>query len=105
MMRDNRNNSVEEVVRVRTPRSGEFLGIVEQRLGFGKMRVICADKNVRVCRIPGKYRRRLWVKAGYVVLVKPWETQSDIRGDIIFKYRPAQVKWLRSRGFLKGLEE
>ena len=34
----------------------------------------------------------------------PWEVQSDERGDVLFKYNPTQVSWLRKRGFLKPFE-
>jgi len=54
-----------------------------------------------VCRIPGRFKRRVWVKPGNVVLLKPWDVQADERGDIIWRYSPAQVNWLLRRGFLK----
>jgi len=93
-----------EVIRVRTPRGNEFLGVVESRLGFGKMYIICTDKKMRICRVPGKYRRKIWVREGDVVLVEPWQFEGDKKGDIIYKYRKAQVDWLRRRGLLKELQ-
>ncbi|MFH1126588.1 MAG: translation initiation factor eIF-1A [archaeon] len=93
-----------EVVRVRTPRDNELLGMIESRLGFGKMYVICTDKKMRICRVPGKYRRKIWVREGEIVLMVPWEFEGDKKGDIIYKYRKAQVDWLRNKGLLEGLE-
>lgn len=90
--------------RVRTPRGKEVLGVVDSRLGFGKMNVICTDKKARICRVPGKYRRTIWVKDGDVVIVEPWQFEGEKKGDIIFKYRRVQVQWLKSRGFLKNIE-
>ncbi|MBU4406632.1 MAG: translation initiation factor IF-1A, partial [Candidatus Altiarchaeota archaeon] len=55
-------------MRVRTPREGQVLGEVEQLLGDRRMMVRCADKHARVCRIPGKIRRRIWIKEGDIVL-------------------------------------
>jgi translation initiation factor 1A len=49
-------------------------------------------------------KRRLWLREGDVVLVEPWEFQSDKKGDIIFKYSHAAIEWLRRKGFLKTLE-
>lgn len=89
--------------RVPTPRGKQVLGIVESRLGFGKMRVVCTDKKVRICRVPGKFKRKIWLKDGDIVLVEPWEFEGDEKGDIIVKYRPAQAGWLRSKGLLKEL--
>ncbi len=94
----------EEPIRVRTPQGNEVIGYVEQLLGFTKFRVRCSDGKVRLCRIPGKLRRSLWVRSGNYVLVRPWEVQSDERGDIVYKYNPTQVSWLRKRGYLKAFE-
>jgi translation initiation factor 1A len=97
-------DSPEAIGRVRTPRGKEVFGLVESRLGFGKSRVICSDKKVRVCRVPGKYRRQLWANEGDVVIVEPWQFEGDEKGDIIFKYRKVQIQWLKSKGFLKDLD-
>lgn len=94
-----------EVIRVRTPRGTEKLGVVEARLGFGKMHVICTDKKMRICRVPGKYRRKIWVREGDIVLVEPWQFEGERKGDIIYKYRKAQTDWLRRRGLLKELQQ
>lgn len=94
----------EEIHRTKTPKNGELLGVVESRLGFGKMRVICTDKKIRICRVPGKFRRRLWIRVGYIVLVKPWEIEGDRKGDVLYSYRNAQVEWLKNKGFLNDLE-
>lgn len=94
-----------EIIRVRMPGKGEVMGIVTQRLGYGKMYVRCSDNKVRLGRIPGRFTRRLWVRDGNIVIVKPWDVQSDKRCDIIYKYTKGQVGWLNRHGHLKDLEE
>ncbi|RLI92598.1 MAG: translation initiation factor eIF-1A [Candidatus Altiarchaeales archaeon] len=94
----------EVVQRVRIPRDGQILGEVEQLLGDRRMLVKCVDGHRRLCRIPGKIRRRIWIKEGNIVLVQPWLVQSDERGDILWRYTNQQADWLRRRGYLKGLE-
>ena len=91
-------------VRVRTPRNKEVLGIIEQRVGANRMIVKCLDGKQRNCRIPGALRRRLWLRAGNTVIVEPWEFDGDTRGNVIFKYTPAQIDWLKRKGFLKDIE-
>lgn len=91
----------QEIVRVRTPRGKEVIGAVVEMLGASRFRVDCNDGKERVCRIPGKFKRRMYVKIGNVVLVRPWDVQSDERGDIIWRYTPAQVNWLINRGMFK----
>lgn len=95
----------QEHTRVRIPREGEVLGLLVQRLGGSRCKVRCLDGNERVCRIPGRLKRRLWVREGDIVLVEPWEFGGDEKGDIIYKYRPHQASWLRSNGFLDDLDD
>ena len=67
--------------------------------------VICLDGKERVCRIPGRLKRSLWVREGDTLLIQPWEFSGDDKGDVIYKYRPLQVAVLKKKGLLKGLEE
>lgn len=95
----------EEIRRIKMPRGNQTFGLLEQRLGGSRMRVRCLDGKTRICRIPGRLKRRLWIRDGDIVLVEPWELSGDERGDIIFKYRPNQARFLKNKGYLKGLEE
>lgn len=92
-----------EIARIRVPKEGEVLGIVELMLGGDKMRVRCDDGKVRICRIPGKLRKRVWIRIGDLILVQPWKAQSDERGDVVFKYTPTQANWLKRKGYVKSI--
>ncbi len=94
----------EEVLRVRTPRGKEVLGVLDQRLGASRMYVRCFDGKTRICRIPGRMKRRLWVREDDIVLVEPWE-YGEGKGDIVFKYRQVEVSWLKKNGYIKEIEE
>ena len=94
-----------EFIRVKFPRGNQIIGLVEQRLGGSRMRVRCLDAKTRICRIPGRLKRRLWIREGDVILVEPWEISGDTKGDVIYKYRPNQVKILEKRDMLKGLND
>ncbi|MBT4936227.1 translation initiation factor eIF-1A [Candidatus Woesearchaeota archaeon] len=95
-----------EFIRVRIPRGKEVLGIVKQRLGGSRMRVLCLDGRERICRIPGRLRRALWVRENDVVIIEPWELGGDAKADIIHKYRSkAEVGFLRRKGYLKSIED
>ena len=100
----NKNTSEEILGRVRTPKGREVIGILEQRVGGSRSKVRCMDGKTRICRIPGRLKRHLWVREGDTLLVEPWELGGDEKGDVIFKYRPIQVKWLQRNGFLNNLE-
>ena len=86
------------------PKGNQTLGICEQRVGGSRMKVRCMDGKPRICRIPGRLKRKLWVRENDILLIEPWELQGDEKGDVIYKYRPIQVDVLRKRGFLKELE-
>jgi translation initiation factor 1A len=90
-----------EIAKIRIPKEGEVLGIVEQMLGGDKLKVKCFDGNARICRIPGRLRKRVWIMVNDLVLIQPWKVQSEERGDVIFKYTPTQAGWLERRGYFK----
>ena len=94
-----------EISRVKLPRGRQTFGIVDQRLGASRMRVRCLDQKTRICRIPGRLKRKLWIREGDLLLVEPWEADGDEKGDIIFKYRPSQIDWIKRKGYLKQLED
>lgn len=93
-----------EISRIRIPHPPEVMGSVEQLVGGDKMKVKCDDGNERLCRIPGKLRKRVWIRTGDLVLVKPWSIQGNERGDIVFRYTQTQVGWLKRKGYVKNIE-
>ena len=94
-----------EIMRIKLPRDNQTFGILDQRLGGSRTRVRCLDGKTRICRIPGRLKRRLWVREGDIVIVEPWEYGGDEKGDIIFKYSKTQINYLKRKGYLKQLEE
>lgn len=95
-------------VRVRRPHraKGELFGIITRILSGTHLEVICEDEKLRVARIPGKFRRRRWLRSGDLVVVEPWYgLDEDAKCDLIFRYRPNQVETLRKRGLLGAMEQ
>ena len=101
----NVQEGVETIGRVRLPRGKEVMGILEQRMGASRILIKCFDGKTRNCRVPGRLKRELWLREGDIVIVEPWEYQSDERGDVIYKYSKAAVQWLKKRGYIKIEEE
>lgn len=91
----------QKVTRVKLPRGREVLGMIEQRFGGNKMMVSCLDGKSRNCRVPGRLKRKLWLRSGDVVIVEPWELDEN-KGDIIFKYRLNEIAWLRKNNYLES---
>ena len=90
----------EPQVRLRMPKNGEMLGIVLANVGSNKLQVRCQDSKMRLCRIPGKLRKRIWIRENDIIIMKPWDIQGDIRGDVVWRYSPAQSESLRRKGIL-----
>jgi len=83
------------------PSANDVLGTAVKMLGAERILVKCQDGKERLCRVRGKLKRRVWIREGDIVLVSPWDFQSDKRGDIFWRYRKNQTEWLRNKGYLK----
>jgi translation initiation factor 1A len=92
--------SEEELSDMVLPVANDVLGVAVKLLGFDRVLVKCQDGNERLCRIRGKMKRRVWIRLGDVVLVSPWDFQSDKRGDLIWRYTRSQAELLRRKGYL-----
>lgn len=90
--------------RVKLPRKGEVIGVVVQRFGGNRMEVLGTDGKKRNCRVPGRFKKFLWLRPKDTVLIAPW-VDDDTKGDIVFKYNPGAVNQLRKKGFLKDLQD
>lgn len=92
--------SEEELSEMVLPVANDVLGVAVKLLGYDRVLVKCQDGHERLCRIRGKMKRRVWIREGDIVLVSPWDFQSDKRGDIFWRYKRSQAEWLRKKGYL-----
>ncbi len=90
-----------QIIRIRLPREKEVLGAVMGLVGGSRMIVACKDGKERNCRVPGRFKNKVWVRDGDIVIVQPWEIEGDKRGDIIWRYTPLQAKMLREKGYIR----
>ncbi len=81
------------------PKQGELLGRVIKMPGGDHVIVKCTDGKLRMCRIRGKMKRRMWVRDNDVVLVTPWDFQ-DGKADIGWRYIGAHVDWLIANNYI-----
>lgn len=90
-----------EFVRVRLPRKkdNEMFGIADQLLGASRIKVMCADGKFRMGRIPGKIKKRMWIRQGDLVIVQPWEFQDD-KANIQYRYTRTQAMYLSRKKML-----
>lgn len=89
--------------RLRLPRKDEFeiFGIAIQLMGANQIKAKCIDGVERTCRIPGKLRKKVWVRTNDLIIVKVWDFQPS-KGDVVWRYLPNQTEQIRRRGLLQG---
>ncbi len=89
--------------RIRVPlpnkKINEMFAIADQILGGRRVRAVCADGDSRLARIPGKMRRRQWVREGDLIIVQPWDFQ-DSKADVRMRYTKTQSIYLSRKGVL-----
>ena len=91
----------EEVGRLPLPRRnrGEIFGIARQLLGAARIRVLCEDDVPRMGRITGKMKKKMWIREGDLLILRPWGFQEG-KADILFRYSRTQSTYLARRGLL-----
>lgn len=92
--------SESEIQNMVLPVANDVLGVAVKLLGFDRVLVKCQDGHQRLCRIRGKIKRRVWIREGDIVLVSPWDFQSESKGDVIWRYTRGQADWLRKNSYL-----
>ncbi len=91
----------EEYVRLPLPRrhQKEMFAIADRLMGGSRIQVVCEDGKGRLARIPGKMKRKARVRAGDLLIIKPWDIQNA-KADIVFRYSRTQAISLAKRHLL-----
>ena len=99
-----RKRPSEGIGRLRLPkvRNREMFAIADQLLGASKIRVMCADGKSRLGRIPGKLRKRMWIREGDLLIIQPWDFQEE-KANILYRYTRTQATHLSRRGKIPEL--
>ena len=82
---------------LRKPEPYEVICVVKKLLGAEHVQVVCLDGKERTGRIPGKLKKRMWIKEGDVVIVQPWDFQPA-KCDIVYRYDESEVRRLIQEG-------
>ncbi len=76
-----------------------MLAIAHTLHGASHIEVVCEDGVSRMGRIPGRYKKRMWVREGDLLIVKPWEFQQE-KADITYRYTNTQVNAMKRKGYI-----
>ena len=90
--------------RTRLPRPNDLeqFCVVTKLMGSNQVRVFCEDGKERQLRIPGKMKKRVWLRENDIIIAKMWDFQPE-KGDVVWRYLGNQVAWLKRKGKLEKL--
>ncbi|EAY01256.1 Eukaryotic initiation factor 1A family protein [Trichomonas vaginalis G3] len=75
----------------------QVYGQVARSLGDKRFECICNDHKVRICKVRGKFRGRLFINQGDYLLIALREEEDD-KADIIHKYTTDEAHELFKMG-------
>jgi translation initiation factor 1A len=80
---------------------GENYGRVTKLAGDCRVAIETPDNESILCHIPGKFRKRVWIKQNDIVLFcarpyvgDPEKNDNVKKGDILSLYTPGEIRWL-----------
>ena len=98
------------VTRVKFPNKnlGEMFGRVVGILGNDRMEIFCEDGKHRIGRIRGKIKKRVWIRLADLVIVNPWEWETETEGkmgkcEITWRYMKHEISWLERKNRIPEL--
>ncbi|MEM4662656.1 MAG: translation initiation factor eIF-1A [Candidatus Diapherotrites archaeon] len=89
-------------LRLPNPKELEQFAVITKLMGTNKVMAFCQDGKERNCRIPGRMKKRVWLREGDLVIAKLWEFQPE-KADIEWRYSNNEKYHLAKKGLLKGL--
>jgi translation initiation factor 1A len=101
------SNEPPQITRVKMPyrKNGEMFARVTDIYGQERMGVYCEDGKHRLGRIRGKIKKRVWIRKGDLVIVNPWDFETEVEGqkgkcEISWRYLKHEISWLNRRDII-----
>ncbi|MFT4891025.1 MAG: translation initiation factor 1A [Halobacteriales archaeon] len=79
------------------PDENELFVVGTDMQGYGRVELRCADGEERMRRIPGRMRKRVWIREDDVVIVDPWDWE-DSKADLVWRFGKGDADQLRDEG-------
>ena len=92
------------IAKIRYPRRDELemFAIATQLMGTDQVKTIAEDGIERQARIPGKMRKKVWIRQGDLLIIRLWDFQP-IKADIVWRFLGTQAEHIRRKGLLNKL--
>jgi len=78
---------------------GQEYAQVLRMLGNGRLEAQCFDGTKRLCHIRGKFRKKVWINQGDIVLLGLRDFQDE-KADVILRFSPEEARQLKALGEL-----
>lgn len=93
------DETVSGKIKMPNHRMGEMFGRVVEIYGNDRMQVFCEDGQHRAGRIRGKIKKRVWIRKGDLVVINPWEFETQTKDkmekcEISWRYMKNEISWL-----------
>ena len=73
---------------------------ITQNMGGSRLQVKCSDGKKRSAIIPGRLRKRLWMRKDDIILCELGSMGNDKECHILHKYNNKEIGILQSKGFI-----
>ena len=78
---------------------GEEYAKVDKLLGNGRLNALIQDGTSILCIIPGRLKKKKWIRIGDIILINIRDYQKD-KADVLHCYTDSQVMTLRNQKLL-----
>jgi translation initiation factor 1A len=94
----------EMISRIRYPNREELemFAVATQLMGTDQVKTIAEDGIERQARIPGKMRKKVWIRQGDLLIIRLWSFQTR-KADIVWRFLGTQTGHIKRKGLLKNL--
>ena len=99
-MKKKTTQSEHTIRKARLPTRNEQFAVVTEMSGGSRMVALCEDGKMRMVRIGGRFKKRMWCRENDLILIKPWVVQTDKKADLVYRYLPTERKWILSRDII-----
>ena len=99
-MKKKKTKSENTTRKVKLPYKDEQFAVVVEMSGGSRLRAMCEDGKIRMVRIGGRFKKRMWVRENDLILIKPWPIQGESKADLVYRYLPTERKWVLSRDII-----
>jgi translation initiation factor 1A len=94
------NTNTEQQIKVVYAEEDQVYAMVKNKLGGKRLAVECSDGKDRIALIPGRFRKRVWMNPGDVILCSVESIGNDSICYIDRKYKNYEIGVLRNKGYI-----